>query len=182
MPVSFFDTNILVYIASGDAAKADRAEAAVAAGRIDQRAGSQRTCQCRAAEDAVCSWDVTYAFPNLLRGLLTVHPLTVETQRQVFGSPNGTASPYTTRRSPPRRFTAIAIRCGRKTCSMAWCSTKACASLIRFGANRPRAYWRSLLSRTYPWAEYAALYRLRGRSFDAKSRLCKGTGRHIGVE
>lgn len=29
---SFFDTNVLVYLASGDAAKADRAEAAVAAG------------------------------------------------------------------------------------------------------------------------------------------------------
>jgi predicted nucleic acid-binding protein len=32
MPVSFFDTNVLVYIASGDATKADRAEVAVAAG------------------------------------------------------------------------------------------------------------------------------------------------------
>jgi predicted nucleic acid-binding protein len=32
MPGSYFDTNVLVYIASGDPAKADRAEAAVAAG------------------------------------------------------------------------------------------------------------------------------------------------------
>lgn len=32
MPASFLDTNVLVYIASGDAARADRAEAAVAAG------------------------------------------------------------------------------------------------------------------------------------------------------
>jgi predicted nucleic acid-binding protein len=32
MPASFFDTNVLVYIALGDAAKADRAEAAVATG------------------------------------------------------------------------------------------------------------------------------------------------------
>ena len=36
MPASagaaFFDTNVLVYIASGDAAKTDRAEAIVAAG------------------------------------------------------------------------------------------------------------------------------------------------------
>ena len=32
MPASFFDTNVLVYLASGDTAKADRAEAAVADG------------------------------------------------------------------------------------------------------------------------------------------------------
>ena len=32
MPTSFFDANVLVYIASGDKAKADRAEAALAAG------------------------------------------------------------------------------------------------------------------------------------------------------
>jgi len=32
MPVSFFDTNVLVYLASGDTAKADRAEAVIAEG------------------------------------------------------------------------------------------------------------------------------------------------------
>ena len=32
MPVSFFDTNILIYLASGDASKADRAEATIAGG------------------------------------------------------------------------------------------------------------------------------------------------------
>jgi predicted nucleic acid-binding protein len=32
MPASFFDTNVLVYLASGDAAKADREEAAIADG------------------------------------------------------------------------------------------------------------------------------------------------------
>ena len=32
MPVSFFDTNVLVYLASNDAAKADRAEATLAKG------------------------------------------------------------------------------------------------------------------------------------------------------
>jgi hypothetical protein len=32
MPADFFDTNVLVCIASGDTAKADRAEAAIAAG------------------------------------------------------------------------------------------------------------------------------------------------------
>jgi predicted nucleic acid-binding protein len=32
MRASFFDSNVLIYIASGDAAKADQAEAAVATG------------------------------------------------------------------------------------------------------------------------------------------------------
>jgi predicted nucleic acid-binding protein len=32
MPVSFFDTNVLVYLASGDPAKADRAEQVVGEG------------------------------------------------------------------------------------------------------------------------------------------------------
>ncbi|MDB5399044.1 MAG: VapC toxin family domain ribonuclease, partial [Rhodopila sp.] len=32
MPGSFFDTNVLVYVASGDLAKADRAEAIIGGG------------------------------------------------------------------------------------------------------------------------------------------------------
>jgi predicted nucleic acid-binding protein len=32
MPASFFDTNVLLYLASGDAAKADQAEPAIAKG------------------------------------------------------------------------------------------------------------------------------------------------------
>jgi predicted nucleic acid-binding protein len=34
MPGSFFDTNVLLYVASGDPAKADRAEMLVGAGGI----------------------------------------------------------------------------------------------------------------------------------------------------
>ncbi|HEX3115520.1 MAG TPA: hypothetical protein VHQ48_08580 [Bradyrhizobium sp.] len=33
MPVSFFDTSVLVYLASGDTANSDRAEAVIAEGR-----------------------------------------------------------------------------------------------------------------------------------------------------
>ena len=32
MPGSFFDTNVLIYLASGDAVKADRAEAIIGSG------------------------------------------------------------------------------------------------------------------------------------------------------
>ena len=78
MPVSFFDTNILVYLASGDASKADRAEATIAGGGsisvqvLNELANvSRRKMQM--------SWNDTHAFLNMLRGLLTVHPLTIET-------------------------------------------------------------------------------------------------------
>ena len=78
MPVSFFDTNVLLYMASGDAAKADRAEAAVAAGgAISVQVLNEITNVAR--RKMQMSWADTHAFLNILRGLLTVHPLTVET-------------------------------------------------------------------------------------------------------
>jgi predicted nucleic acid-binding protein len=78
MPVSFFDTNVLVYIASGDATKADRAEAAIAAGgAISVQVLNELTNVAR--RKMQMSWNETHAFLEMLRGLLTVHPLTVET-------------------------------------------------------------------------------------------------------
>jgi predicted nucleic acid-binding protein len=78
MPVSFFDTNVLVYIASGDATKADRAEAAIAAGgAISVQVLNELTNVAR--RKMQMSWNETHAFLDMLRGLLTVHPLTVET-------------------------------------------------------------------------------------------------------
>jgi predicted nucleic acid-binding protein len=78
MPVSFFDTNVLVYLASGDAAKADQAEAALAAGgAISVQVLNELTNVAR--RKMRMSWADTHAFLNMLRGLLTVHPITVET-------------------------------------------------------------------------------------------------------
>ena len=78
MPVSFFDTNVLVYLASGDAAKADRAEAKLAAGgSISVQVLNEVANVAR--RKMQMSWDETHAFLDMLRSLLTVHPLTVET-------------------------------------------------------------------------------------------------------
>jgi predicted nucleic acid-binding protein len=78
MPVSFFDTNVLVYLASGDAAKADRAEATIAGGgAISVQVLNELANVAR--RKMRMSWVETHAFLNTLRGLLTVHPLTVET-------------------------------------------------------------------------------------------------------
>ena len=77
MPASFFDTNVLVYLASGDAAKADRAEAVVAAGdAISVQVLNEITNIAR--RKMKMSWTDTHAFLDMLRSLLTVHSLTVE--------------------------------------------------------------------------------------------------------
>jgi predicted nucleic acid-binding protein len=77
MPVSFFDTNVLVHLASGDVAKADRAEAIVAkGGSISVQVLNEAANVAR--RKMQMSWDDTHAFLNMLRGLLTVHPLTVD--------------------------------------------------------------------------------------------------------
>jgi predicted nucleic acid-binding protein len=78
MPVSFFDTNVLVYLTSGDAAKADRAEAIIAGGgSISVQVLNELANVAR--RKMQMSWDETHALLNTLRGLLTVHPVTVET-------------------------------------------------------------------------------------------------------
>ena len=77
MPASFFDTNVLVYLASDDAAKADQAEATLArGGAISVQVLNEIANVAR--RKMQMSWDDTHAFLNMLRSLLTVHPLTVE--------------------------------------------------------------------------------------------------------
>jgi predicted nucleic acid-binding protein len=77
MPGSFFDTNILVYIASGDAAKANRAEMVIATGgAISVQVLNELANVAR--RKMRMSWVDTHAFLSILRGLLTVHPLTLE--------------------------------------------------------------------------------------------------------
>ncbi len=77
MPVSFFDTNVLIYLTSGDATKADRAEATLArGGAISVQVLNELANVAR--RKMQMSWDDTHAFLNMLRGLLTVYPLTVE--------------------------------------------------------------------------------------------------------
>jgi predicted nucleic acid-binding protein len=78
MPASFFDTNILVYLASGDPTKADQAEAAIAGGgAVSVQVLNEFANVAR--RKMQLSWTDTHAFLTTLRGLLTVHPVTVET-------------------------------------------------------------------------------------------------------
>jgi predicted nucleic acid-binding protein len=78
MPGSFFDTNVLIYIASGDAAKADRAEAMIGSGgTISAQVLNELANVAR--RKMRMSWPETHAFLSTLRDLLTVEPITVET-------------------------------------------------------------------------------------------------------
>jgi predicted nucleic acid-binding protein len=78
MPGNFFDTNVLLYIASGDTAKADRAETVVAAGgTISVQVLNELANVAR--RKMQMSWADTRALLSMLRGLLAVQPLTIET-------------------------------------------------------------------------------------------------------
>jgi predicted nucleic acid-binding protein len=78
MPGSFFDTNILVYVASGDIAKADRAEAILGdGGVISVQVLNELTNVAR--RKMRMTWVETHAFLSLMRRLLTVQPITIET-------------------------------------------------------------------------------------------------------
>ena len=77
MPGSFLDTNVLVYLASGDPEKADRAERIVAAGGwISVQVLNELVHVAR--RKLRLSWPETCEFLSLIRGLLSVRPLTIE--------------------------------------------------------------------------------------------------------
>lgn len=78
MPGSFFDTNVLLYIASADGLKADRTEKLVDhGGAISVQVLNELTNVAR--RKMRMQWPDIHAFLSLLRGLLTIHPVTIET-------------------------------------------------------------------------------------------------------
>lgn len=77
MPGRFFDTNVLLYLASDDAAKADRAEALIAeGGTIGVQVLNEIANVAR--RKMGMPWAETRAFLAAVRGLLAVEPMTVE--------------------------------------------------------------------------------------------------------
>jgi predicted nucleic acid-binding protein len=78
MPVSFFDTNVLVYLASGDLLKANRAEEIVSGGgTFSVQVLNELTNVAR--RKMRMSWPEIRTFLSTLRDLLTVQSITVET-------------------------------------------------------------------------------------------------------
>ncbi len=77
MPGSFIDANLLVYIASGDPRKADRAEQIIREGGTISVQGLNEFTNV-ARRKMRLSWAGARAFLSMLRGLLAVRPITVE--------------------------------------------------------------------------------------------------------
>jgi predicted nucleic acid-binding protein len=77
MPGSFIDTNVLLDLASGDAAKAGQTERIVGdGGSISVQVLNEITHVAR--RKMGLSWTETEAFLSMIRGLLLVRPLTLE--------------------------------------------------------------------------------------------------------
>lgn len=78
MPGSFIDTNVLVYVASGDRGKADRAERIIAdGGTISVQVLNELANVAR--RKMKLSWSETRAVLSMIRALLPVVPITPET-------------------------------------------------------------------------------------------------------
>jgi predicted nucleic acid-binding protein len=78
MPGSFLDSNVILYLASGQQAKADRAEELIASGgtisvQVLNEIGNV------ARRKMGMSWAETRNFLLIVRGLLKVEPVTIET-------------------------------------------------------------------------------------------------------
>lgn len=77
MPGSFFDTNVLIYVASADRAKADRAESLISSGgTISVQVLNEIANVAR--RKMGMSWPETRAFLSIMRGLLPVQAITIE--------------------------------------------------------------------------------------------------------
>ena len=77
MPGSFFDTKVLVYLASSDSAKANRAETIVSnGGTVSVQVLNELANVAR--RKMRLSWPDTRTFLSTIRGLLLVIPITVE--------------------------------------------------------------------------------------------------------
>ncbi|HEY1259162.1 MAG TPA: PIN domain-containing protein [Stellaceae bacterium] len=77
MPARFFDTNVLLYIASGDPAKAARVEELIAEGGVISVQVLNEFSNVARRKMAL-PWSEARAFLSILRRLLSVRPLSVE--------------------------------------------------------------------------------------------------------
>jgi predicted nucleic acid-binding protein len=74
----FVDTNVLLYLASGDPQKADRAEAVLAQGATISVQVLNETANVLRRKMPM-SWPDTHVFLDMIKALLTVEPVTVAT-------------------------------------------------------------------------------------------------------
>jgi predicted nucleic acid-binding protein len=76
MPGGFFDTNVLLYVASGDSATSDRAEELIGDGGIISARDLKEIANV-ARRKMGLSWAEMHAFLGIIRDLLPVRSITV---------------------------------------------------------------------------------------------------------
>lgn len=81
MAGNFFDTNVLLYLASNDTAKAERAEAMLATGGTISVQVLNEIANVGRRKMAL-SWTELYSFLGTFRSLLDVKPVTIATHEQ----------------------------------------------------------------------------------------------------
>ncbi|MBV8118787.1 MAG: PIN domain-containing protein, partial [Alphaproteobacteria bacterium] len=81
MPGNFIDSNVLIHIASSDPTRADRAERLLGeGGAISVQVLNEIANVAR--RKMRMSWTETHRFLSMLRGMLAVHPITIETHEE----------------------------------------------------------------------------------------------------
>lgn len=95
MPGSFIDTNVLIYLASGDPLKANRAEEIIGGGgvisvQVLNELANVARCKMR------MSWPELQAFTATIRDLLTFMPLLSRSTRPGWRWPSAARCPFMT--------------------------------------------------------------------------------------
>ena len=149
MPGNFFDINVLLYIASGDPAKADRAEELIGAGgTISVQVLNEITNVAR--RKMGLSWPETRALLSMLRNLLPVQPLTIKVHETGLAlAERYGLSIY----DAMIAASAIATRSGPKTCRTGSCSKTVSASSTRSVLRKVVGYGVRLSARLYRLAK-----------------------------
>ncbi len=84
MPGSFFDTNVLLYVAAADTSKADRAQELLRdGGLVSVQVLNEMANVLR--RKMRLTWAETHLFLATIRDLVSVQPLTVETHERGLG-------------------------------------------------------------------------------------------------
>ncbi len=131
MPGTFFDANVLLYVASSDPAKADRAEELIGAGGvIIVHVLNEITNVARRSMGM--AWTETRASLSMIRGLLPVQPLTIDIHDTGLALAERYGLSIFDAMLPPQPCTPIATLSGPKISRMGSWSMAESASSTRF--------------------------------------------------
>jgi predicted nucleic acid-binding protein len=116
----FFDANVLIYVASAEPAKADRAETLIREGGVIRVQVLNETANVTRRRMGL-SWPETHAFLGMIRSLLPVRPVTIETHEAGLAlAERYSLSLY------DAMIAASALEAGCDSCGLRICRTVCC--------------------------------------------------------